>query len=347
MIVTRTPLRISFVGGGSDYENYFMQEPGCVIGATINQFIYVSVMPLPVFAEEKHRFTYRITESVQNVSDFKHPVVRTVLQEFKTPFRTNISTMANLPGRSGLGSSSSFTVGLINAIQNMLGLQLSQSELAKAAIRIEREVLGEPGGLQDQYHASFGGLNTYNFLKGGNVKVQDSSTDNDLIKEISERLVLVPMSQLRDSSTFAKQTSDSLRNQSKFSIVKEMAESARALHVTFSDGSLSNHEKMEELIQTVNVGSEMKSSLAGDYPGKTEVDHLLSICRNMGARAARLCGAGGSGFILLISESHSRQELVARLNSLNAFPIEISNQGSEIVVSESIKYSKIGVVESI
>ena len=347
MIVTRTPLRISFAGGGSDYENYFMQEPGCVIGATINQFIYVSVMPLPIFADEKHRFTYRITESVQNVSDFKHPVVRTVLQEFKTPFRTNISTMANLPGRSGLGSSSSFTVGLINGIQNMLGVQLSQAELAKAAIRIEREVLGEAGGWQDQYHASFGGLKTYHFLKGGNVKVLDSSHDDDLIKEISERLVLVPMSQLRDSSKFAKQTSDNLRNQSKFAIVKEMAESARALDSKLNDSSISNHEKIEELIHAVNAGSELKSSLAGDYPGKTKVDDLFLICRSMGARAARLCGAGGSGFILLISEVHKREELVTKLSALNAFPIEISNKGSEIVVSESIKYSKIGVVESI
>lgn len=347
MIVTRTPLRISFAGGGSDYESYFSQEPGCVLGATINQYIYVSVMPLPVFSEEEHRFTYRITESVQNVKDFKHPVVRAVLQEIQTPFRTNISTMANLPGRSGLGSSSSFTVGLINGIQNLKGTQLTNSELAKAAIRIEREILGEAGGLQDQYHASYGGLKTYHFLNDGKVDVLESSSGDDLTREISNRLVLVPMTQLRDSSKFAKHTSDSIKNESKFGVFRGMAESARILHSALSSRSLSINEKIETLICTINEGWLLKSIAAGDYSGKTDVDGLISFCTKNGARAARLCGAGGSGFILLVSEQNGRDELLSRLSNLNAFPIEISNKGSEIVVSESIKYSKLGVVESI
>jgi D-glycero-alpha-D-manno-heptose-7-phosphate kinase len=347
MIVTRTPLRISFAGGGSDYNSFFSQEPGCVVGATINQYIYVSVMPLPVFAEEEHRFTYRITESVQNVKDFKHPVVRTVLEDLKTPYRTNISTMANLPGRSGLGSSSSFTVGLINGIQNLNGIQLTNSELAKAAIRVEREILGEAGGLQDQYHASHGGLKTYNFLRDGKVEVLESSGDDDLIIQISKRLVLVPMTQLRDSSKFAKQTNENMSNKSKFTLFREMANSARLLHSVFTSNSLSTYEKIEFLNSTINTGWLLKSELAGKYPGKADVDELISVCLNRGARAARLCGAGGSGFILLVSEENGRNELVRKLSDFNAFPIEISNHGSEIVVSESIKYSKLGVVESI
>jgi D-glycero-alpha-D-manno-heptose-7-phosphate kinase len=347
MIVTRTPLRISFAGGGSDYKSYFSQEPGCVVGATINQYIYVSVMPLPVFAEEEHRFTYRITESVQNVKDFKHPVVRTVLQEINTPFRTNISTMANLPGRSGLGSSSSFTVGLINGVQNLNGIELTPSELAKAAIKIEREILGEAGGLQDQYHASYGGLKTYNFSSDGTVDAMEVSSNGDLIEQISKRLVLVPMTQLRDSSKFAKQTSASIGNKSKFMLFRDMANSARTLHNTFNCETLSTTEKIETLISIINEGWLLKSELAGDYPGKSDVDQLISVCLNNGASAARLCGAGGSGFILLVSKENDRDELLRNLSNLNAFPIEISNHGSEIVVSESIKYSKLGVVESI
>jgi len=345
MIVTRTPLRISFAGGSSDYSSFFSQEPGWVVGTTINQFIYVSVMPLPIFAEEKHRFTYRITESVQNVRDFKHPVVRTVLQEMKTTFRTNISTMANLPGRSGLGSSSSFTVGLINGIQNLMGVQLSPEELARAAIKIERNILAEPGGLQDQYHASFGGLKTYHFNGDNNVTVSEASNSQKLTEAISKRLILIPMSELRDSSKFAELTGKNIKDQSKFKLVRDMAESARELHGKLTANSLEVEAKISFLVDTINVGWEMKSSLAGDYVGKSIVDELISTCLKMGARAARLCGAGGSGFILLVSEEGMRENLVRSLRHLNAFPIEICNTGSELVVSEDIAYSKLGVVE--
>lgn len=347
MIVTRTPLRISFAGGGSDYASFFLQEPGCVVGATINQFIYVSAMPLPIFAEEEHRFTYRITESVQHVRDFKHPVVRTVLQEIETSFRTNISTMANLPGRSGLGSSSSFTVGLINGIQNLLGIQLSPEELSQAAIKVERGILGEPGGLQDQYHASFGGFKTYQFVENGNVIVSEATSNQKLTEAISKRLILVPMSQLRDSSKFAELTDENIKNKSKFEIVKDMAESARELHKKLTSNLLDTEDKISTLIDTINDGWEMKSSLAGDYLGKSTVDELISMCLQMGAKAARLCGAGGSGFILLVSEEGMRENLVLDLSHLNAFPIEICNTGSELVLSEAIEYSKLGVVEKI
>jgi D-glycero-alpha-D-manno-heptose-7-phosphate kinase len=345
MIVTRTPLRVSFAGGGSDYASFFSQEPGCVVGATINQFIYVSVMPLPVFAEEEHRFTYRITESVQDVRDFKHPVVRTVLQEIKTSFKTNISTMANLPGRSGLGSSSSFTVGLINGIQNLLGTQLSPEELSQAAIKIERNILGEPGGLQDQCHASFGGFKTYQFVENSKVVVSEASNNQRLTEAISKRLILVPMSKLRDSSKFAELTEESIKNKSKFEIVREMAESARELHAKLTCDYLDTEGKISNLIDTINDGWKMKSSLAGDYIGKSTVDELIALCLKMGAKAARLCGAGGSGFILLVSEEGMREVLVRELSHLNAFPIEICNTGSELVVSEAIEYSKLGVVE--
>jgi D-glycero-alpha-D-manno-heptose-7-phosphate kinase len=347
MIVTRTPLRISFAGGGSDYASFFAQEPGCVVGAAINQFIYVSVMPLPIFAEEEHRFTYRITESVQNVSEFKHPVVRTVLQEIKTTFRTNISTMANLPGRSGLGSSSSFTVGLINGIQNLLGVQLSPEDLAQAAIKIERDILGEPGGLQDQYHASFGGLNTYKFFENGKVTVSEASSNQKLTEAISKRLILIPMAKLRDSSKFAELTDKKIKDRSKFALVRDMADLARELHGKLTSSSLETETKISFLVDSINYGWDMKSSLAGDYLGKSTVAELISTCLKMGASAARLCGAGGSGFILLVSEEGMREKLVRDLSYLNAFPIEICNSGSELVVSEAIEYSKLGVVEKI
>lgn len=347
MIVTRTPLRISFAGGGSDYEPFFAQEPGCVLGTTINQYIYVSLMPLPVFAEEKHRFTYRITESVKTVNEFKHPVVRTLLEQYATLSQSNISTMANLPGRSGLGSSSSFTVGLINAIEHHLGSELSKSELAEKAIHVERELLREPGGVQDQYHASFGGLRAYEFNKEIGATSNTLIDDRELQEEISNRLILVPMSELRDSSLHAQKTLDGIKEESKYIQISAMATLARELKESFQSASLSKQQKLNSLIDCVNEGWRIKSNFTGEYPTDSPVSKLIAHCKSNGAVAARLCGAGGSGFILLITQEGKRDLVLDELRGLNAFPIRIEPNGSEVVLNENISYSNLGVVQCI
>jgi D-glycero-alpha-D-manno-heptose-7-phosphate kinase len=345
MIVTRTPLRISFAGGGSDYEPFFLQEPGCIVGTTINQYIYVSLMPLPVFAEEKHRFTYRITESVKSVNEFKHPVVRTLLEQYSNLSQSNISTMANLPGRSGLGSSSSFTVGLINAIEHHLGNKLSKTELAERAIHVERHLLREPGGVQDQYHASFGGLRAYEFSKEKGATRNSLIEDHELQEEISKRLVLVPMSELRDSSIYAQKTLDGIKEDSKYLQISAMATLARELKECLLSTSLSKQQKLESLIEAVNEGWRVKSNITGEYAADSPVAKLIEFCKSKGAAAARLCGAGGSGFVLLISEEGNRDVLLDQLKALNAFPIQIAPHGSEVILNENVRYSNLGVVQ--
>jgi D-glycero-alpha-D-manno-heptose-7-phosphate kinase len=344
MIVTRTPLRVSFIGGGTDYPEFFNQISGCVFGAAINQYVYVSVMPLPIFADEKYRFTYRVTESVQEISKINHPVVRSVLNQIKTKKPLNIATMANLPGRSGLGSSSSFTVGLIKAISEINGEILTTKELAASAINIERNVLAEPGGYQDQYHASFGGLRAYNFEIDGTVNVSDLSSQENFSNILSSCLVLVPISGSRDSSYFAAKTRNSISEPKKFKLMSEMAQLAREIDIYLATSNDSPERKIESLAKVMNEGWAIKSSISEENRNE-DVNDLINLCLQNGALAARLCGAGGSGFLLLISKPFLRDKLIESLYNFNAFAISISKSGSQTVLREQIAYSDLGVVE--
>lgn len=345
MIISKTPLRISFVGGGTDYKKYFEKSPGCVLGTTINQYVYVTIMPLPTFADEDFRFTYRITESVKRIKDIKHPVVKSVLMEQENLVPLNMATMANLPGRSGLGSSSSFTVGFLNAIGAWGNKKPDAMELASEAIRHERIVLKEEGGHQDQYHAAYGGFRSYRFEQNGNVVNHRVDDDEVFASLLSSCLLLVPVSGSRDSSTFARETEKSISDPFKVKILDEMTELATRTSNFLLDGTNSSDVKMQKLLEAVNLGWELKEEVSGNYPNKEMINELIRSFKKMGAKAARLCGAGGSGFILLISEIKKRDELSYRLREYNAFNVEIERSGSQIILKERDEYSLLGVVK--
>ena len=345
MIISKTPLRVSFLGGGSDYKGFFEETPGCVLGSTINQYVYITLMPLPVFAEEKFRFTYRITESVDEVEEFKHPVVREVLKRTKDLIPFNIATMANLPGRSGLGSSSSFTVGLINALETFLEKEIDPKYLAEAAINIERNALEENGGYQDQYHAAYGGLRSYRFETNNRVDTSKVIEDIAFIELLSSTLILVPVSGERDSSTFAKITEDSILNSVKHSLIKELANNALSVSEFLLDPNNSPSDKLRRLYDEVNTGWQLKEEISGPYANQLIIKEMIKKFKNLGATAGRLCGAGGSGFILLMSEIDEREILLRKLEEYKAFAIEITNAGSRIILNESDVYNPLGVVK--
>jgi D-glycero-alpha-D-manno-heptose-7-phosphate kinase len=345
MIVSKTPLRVSFIGGGSDFENFFNKSVGCVLGTTINQYVYVSLMPLPVFAEEKFRFTYRVTESVDSVEEFKHPVVKTILSESKNLVPLNISTMANLPGRSGLGSSSSFTVGFLNALSTLENKVVKPEKLAEMAVQIERFKLKEDGGFQDQYHAAFGGLRSYKFEKSGLVDPTRIVKDNEFIRLLSSCLILVPASGPRDSSTFAKKTEKSILEPINFSALERMANLALDTSDYLLNSKISPEDKLGRLTETVNEGWKLKNELSGNHTNKVEIERMIEEFIKLGARSARLCGAGGSGFILLISAVGKRNDLLRELQDFNAFAIELESNGSHIILNEEDEYSPLGVVK--
>ena len=171
MIISRTPFRMSLFGGGTDYPDWYLENGGMVLGATIDKYCYLSVRYLPPFFEHKHRVVWSEIELVNNIDEIRHPAVKAILEEMKFIRGLEISYNADLPARSGLGSSSAFTVGLINALTALRGKMISKKALAQDAIRIEQEVIGEAVGSQDQIWAAYGGLNKIEFQKDGKFSI--------------------------------------------------------------------------------------------------------------------------------------------------------------------------------
>jgi len=328
MITSRTPLRVSFLGGGTDFPSFFNSNSGYVLGTTINKYVYVNILPLPKFTEEKYRFTYRITESVADHKDFLHPVVREVLSDKGWTQPLNIATMADLPGRSGLGSSSSFTVGFLKAINHFESREVPPSQLAREAIRIERELLGEPGGWQDQFHASIGGFNLYKF-DAGNVMSNLIQFDSRFIDYLSDSLVLVPMQNWRDSGGFAEVTSKKVEagtgNKLAIDLASLTLETCRRL-----TSNSSFQEKFKALCSAINLAWKIKVDLS-ENTLDPQVLEKINEGLTRGASAGRLCGAGGTGFLMFLIDPSQRHSFIDAMKKDYAFAISVSGNGSEIL----------------
>lgn len=329
MIITRTPLRVSFLGGGSDYRNFFENQPGFVLGTTINKYVYVFAHPLPAVAPEKFRFTYRITESVLNHTDFTHPVMKETLKLFDWKEPMNFATMSDLPGSSGLGSSSSFTVGLVKALLEHQNIEKPRNEIAQLAVLIERDLIGEPGGLQDQFHAAFGGLNLYKFQKSI-VEASTISLRDDVLQFISDSMVLVPFFRERNSGFFAQQTVKSINRSSSFSLVEKMAQLATQLSEALSQES-DPSQALSVLAESLNQGWAYKSSITSVADKFSDVISELKRC---GAMGVKLCGAGGSGFILALVNPEQRNLFMNKIKSLQPIKIGIEQKGSSVILKE-------------
>lgn len=296
--IASAPLRISFLGGGTDYPNYFekSERDGCVIGSTINQYVYISALNQPPFEEVRFRFTYRKTDAVRSIREIDHPVVRTILTERRWTKPLNLATMATLPGRSGLGSSSAFTVALIRLMDDLIGVHQSPHDIAQEAIRIERDLLMEAGGYQDQFHSAVGGFRFYNFTSSGVTYSDPLGSEVDL-SEISKSIVLVATGKERDSSYFAEQTSSGLNNSQKLKYGDTLSQLTKDTYNRLLDTADSN-EKLLALADAMNSGWELKKSISGHK--SDEIDALLTKGKSSGALSGKLCGAGGSGFALFL-----------------------------------------------
>lgn len=328
MITSRTPLRVSFLGGGTDFPSFFNSNTGYVLGTTINKYVYVNILPLPLFAEERFRFTYRVTESVMDYNMFEHPVVREVLKDKKWGHPLNIATMADLPGRSGLGSSSSFTVGLLCALNYFENNKMLPVDLAKESIRIERDLLAEPGGWQDQFQAAFGGFRLYKFNEGL-VNPNFINFESEFVEFVSSSLVLLPMNNWRDSGGFAEVTSNKVGTGSGQLLANELA--ALALETSQALTSRSPlEERFEILCSAINLAWKIKVDLS---EGSVDPKVLEKIEEGLvkGASAGRLCGAGGTGFLLFLVSPHLRESFIKSMAKDLAFPVSVERGGSKIL----------------
>lgn len=327
MIICRTPFRVSLFGGGTDYPAWFEKYGGAVLGFAIDKYCYISARRLPPFFEHKHRIVYSKVENVKSIDEIQHPAVRGVFSDMQVEDGLEIHHDGDLPARSGLGSSSSFTVGLYNVISALNGRIVSKKELASEAIRIEHKVIEETVGIQDQIWAAYGGLNRIDFLNTGEFDVRPCIVTNDRRQELQSHLLLVFTGLSRLAPVMAEKKIANLgARETQLMAMREMVDEAEAI--------LQNSDRpIRDLGALLNQSWQLKRELA-DGLSTPLIDDIYEAAMNAGASGGKLLGAGGGGFMLFIVEPEKQKAVRMALKNLVAVKIAIDNVGSKIVVYE-------------
>lgn len=325
MIITRTPFRISFFGGGTDYPTWFREKGGAVLATTIDKYCYITCRYLPPFFEHKHRLVYSRIENVREISEFEHPAVRAVLQWSKIEEGTEIHHDGDLPARSGLGSSSSFTVGLVNALFALRGQHISKEALASHAIHIEQDIIHENVGSQDQISAAFGGFNRIAFHPNGSFDVLPVILSATRLAELESHLMLCFTGLSRIASEVAKSKIDNMKlREVELTRMGEMVDEALAL-LTDSDVPIEAFGKL------LDENWKYKRSLS-DRVSTPEVDRIYEAAMAAGATGGKILGAGGGGFLLLFVKPELQAKVRERLRDLVHVPFKFENSGSRVVL---------------
>lgn len=319
MIISRTPLRISFAGGGTDLKVFYERYGGCVISTAIDKYLYVTVNRK---FDDEIRISYSKTEIVDDVDLIQHGIVRESLKFVGIRNGIEITTIADVPGKgSGLGSSSSLTVGLLNALNAYNGKHISKDDLASDACDVEIDILESPIGKQDQYIASFGGLEFITFNKDGTVHVDPVICSPDTRKEFSERMLLFYLGKGRESNVIlSDQKKKSLGNAE---ILKKMKEHAHEIRRCLQK------DDVDPIGEILDETWKLKKTLAKGVSDK-EIDAIYRKARSAGATGGKVTGAGGGGFMLLYCPIDS-QKRVRRALPLKEMPFSFEPEGSKII----------------
>ena len=327
MIISRTPFRISLFGGGTDYPTWFRKNGGAVLGTTINKFCYISIRTLPPFFEHRHRIVYSRIELPQSVEEIQHPAVRAVLQEQRIQTGIEVQHHGDLPARSGMGSSSSFTVGLLNAVRAYQGLMSSPEWLATEAIRIEQDVLKEHVGSQDQIWAAYGGTNVVTFDPSGGFQVSPVVIPDERRRELERHMLLFFTGFSRTAAVVAKKQIENIdKRQHQLHVLQQMVGEACSI--------LQQPETpIAEIGRLLHDSWKLKKELA-DTISNPAIDGIYSAALDAGAVGGKLLGAGAGGFMLLIADPADHAEIRERLKCLVEVSFKIGSPGSKIVVYE-------------
>ena len=322
-VTTMTPLRVSFMGGGTDFPKYYLGHGGLVVSAGIRSHVYVTVMRHSPLFSERYRISYSETERKHDRDSIENAIVRGCLELLNIDEPLHISTSADVPAMSGLGSSSSFTVGLLLALHTLSGEDLSAATLAEEACRVELDIIGKPIGKQDQYAAAFGGLNAFHFQSSDRVLVEPISADA-LGTDIKDGLFLVwTGTQRKAEEILADQDKRTEINIQQLDAMKDLAgQFLGELH----DLSLT----LPRLAALLNEGWAMKRRLS-DSISNSEVEQFWDQLREAGAIGGKLLGAGGGGFMLAVVPPENRSEFVTRLSDRNPARLRIDPLGARIL----------------
>jgi D-glycero-alpha-D-manno-heptose-7-phosphate kinase len=324
MIISRTPFRVSFFGGGSDYPQWYRQHGGSVLATAIDKYCYITCRRLPPFFDYKHRLVYRKEETINEVSEIQHPAVRGVFEHLEWKEGVEIHHDGDLPARSGLGSSSAFTVGLINALRAMEGRMMSKEELGSLAIHIEQNVIRENVGSQDQISAAYGGFNRVEFRRDGSIEVQPMILPTERIAAFQKHLMLVFTGFARIASEVAKSKIDNLAKR---------ADEIRRMTAMVGEGVaiLSRGHPLPDFGGLLHEAWTHKRKLS-DMVTTGEIDRIYAQAREAGAIGGKLLGAGGGGFMLLFVPPERQAQVRQQLAKFVHVPFEFDMSGSRIVL---------------
>ncbi len=344
MIISRTPFRISFFGGGTDYPRWFDRHKGVVLGTTIDKYCYITCRYLPPFFEHKSRIIYSQMEHVKKVSEIDHPAVREVLKFLKIKAGIEIHHDGDLPARTGLGSSSAFTVGLLNSLYALKGKMVSKEQLAKEAIFIEQERCRENVGCQDQILSSYGGLNFIEFGGDDHLKVNMITLPKDRLELFQDSLMMFftgfhrPAKKApRRSGRFAGDQKELRRTPSSEIIEHQLKampgkqkQYQRMVAMTQEGLEVLNGGRLEDFGRLLHEGWMIKRRLS-DRITTRQIDEIYEAAREAGATGGKIAGAGGGGFLLLFARPAKQKKIRQRLKKLLEIPFRFENQGSQII----------------
>jgi D-glycero-alpha-D-manno-heptose-7-phosphate kinase len=333
MIISRTPHRISFFGGGTDYPSWYLDYGGKVLGVAIDKYCYITCRELPPFFKHKHRVAYSKIETVTSIDEMQHPAARETLRYLKIECGLEIHHDSDIPALSGMGSSSAFTVGLLKTLYALDGKVITKEELYKEAIHIEQNLIKENVGSQDQVWAAYGGLNTIEFLQNGKILVEPIIMKEEHLRNFENKFMLFFTGLSRYASVIAQeQIQNTHRNKNELYRMKELVDEAYKIIASGKDDFVDFGRLLNETWQ-------LKRKLSSKITTR-DIDDIYETAVKSGAVGGKLCGAGGGGFIVFYVEPENQKRVKEALSNFLYVPFKFDFSGSEIMVYKPNYYRK-------
>lgn len=321
MVITRTPFRISFVGGGTDYPTWYTKHGGAVVGATINKYCHITCRHLPPFFEHRFRVVYSKIENCSTIDDIQHPSVRETLKYLGIRHGVEIHHDGDLPARGGIGSSSAFTAGLVKAVYALQGRLISKHDLAREAIHVEQELLKETVGSQDQVLTAHGGINHVEFHTNGEFSVQPLSLTREAVQDFNQHLLLFFTGIHRTASDVAKTYVESLPDQTdSLFAIRQMVD--RCLDI-LNRGDYIEFGRLLDEYWCIKQGLSEKIS-------NSRIKDLYQAAKDAGAVGGKITGAGGGGYFLLVAPPSAHPRILQTFSNLVHIPFRFEFSGSSI-----------------
>lgn len=329
LIISRTPVRISFFGGGTDYPGYYDRHPGAVLGTTIDKYTHVSVSTPGDYFDHKIRVGYARTELVKHHDEIEHPSVRECLRHIALGALPNLDVhiFSDLPAKTGLGSSSSFTVGFLNALYALKGQKVSKQRLAEEACHVEQRLIQENVGSQDQFHAAFGGVNVIEFSPHGHA-VRPVIASRDKMKNFEDHMMLFYTGLTRHASEVVKEQIEKTHSKINDDHLKHMYKMVFEAEKIFTEAPVDR--MCTQLGELLNEGWRLKKCLSSKISNSL-IDEAYTAAIRAGALGGKLCGAGSGGFLLLLVPPECQAAVKNALKMLMNVPMRLENTGTSII----------------